>query len=152
MNPAKHYFGRFTLTRGRPIDLRQWGHRRSGRRMRLTIAFRTAGKLGRGGDPSILCSPPRCGEATMLQEGVGDHRHQGVPVKALPGPPLEVIKAEFLFQLLMRLLANPTRVDDGGQSAQDRLGRQAGEVGLLFSRGALLADQMPSAMKWCNRS
>ena len=34
-------------------------------------------------------------------------------VKALPGSSLEVVEAEFLFQLLMGLLANPSRLDSG---------------------------------------
>ena len=42
----------------------------------------------------------------MLQEGVGDHGHQCVTMKTLPGSSLEVIKSEFFFQLLMRLFAN----------------------------------------------
>ena len=54
----------------------------------------------------------------MLEEGVGDHRHEGVTMKALPGSSLEVIEAEFLFQLLMRLLADPSRLDGGSQGAQ----------------------------------
>ena len=37
----------------------------------------------------------------MLEEGVGDHRHERVPVQALPGSALEVIEAEFFFHLLM---------------------------------------------------
>ena len=37
----------------------------------------------------------------MLKEGEGDHRHERMPVKALPGSPLEVVEAEFIFQLLM---------------------------------------------------
>ncbi|MGY4230620.1 hypothetical protein ACVMIH_007981 [Bradyrhizobium sp. USDA 4503] len=37
----------------------------------------------------------------MLQEGLGDHGHQRVAMKTLPGPSLEVIKFEFFFQLLM---------------------------------------------------
>jgi hypothetical protein len=44
-------------------------------------------------------------EATVLQEGVGDHCHQGVTMKTLPGSPLEVIKSKLFFQLLMRLFA-----------------------------------------------
>jgi len=44
----------------------------------------------------------------MLQEGVGDHGHQCVTMKTLPGSSLEVIKSEFFFQLLMRLFANPS--------------------------------------------
>ena len=37
----------------------------------------------------------------MLKEGEGDHCHERMPVKALPGSSLEVVEAEFLFQLLM---------------------------------------------------
>lgn len=50
----------------------------------------------------------------MLQEGIGDHSHQCVTMKTLPDRSLEVIKSEFLFQLLMRLFANPSRLDGGG--------------------------------------
>jgi hypothetical protein len=59
----------------------------------------------------ILFFPPRFGNAAVLQEGVSNHRYEGVTVKAMPGPPLEVIETEFLFQLLMRLLADPSRLD-----------------------------------------
>ena len=59
----------------------------------------------------------------MLEEGVGDHRHKGMTVKALPGSPLEVVEAEFLLHLLMRLLANPSCLYGGGQSAQIGRGR-----------------------------
>ena len=62
---------------------------------------------------------PPCGcEAAILEEGVGDHRHERVTMKALPGPALEVIKAKFFFQLLVRLLADPSRLDRGCQSAK----------------------------------
>ena len=50
----------------------------------------------------------------MLEERVGDHCHECVTMKALPGSSLEVIKPEFLFQLLMGLFANPSRFDGGG--------------------------------------
>lgn len=50
----------------------------------------------------------------MLQEGVRDHRHERMVVKALPGPALKVIETEFFFQLLMSLLANPSCLDGGG--------------------------------------
>lgn len=49
-------------------------------------------------------------------------------VKALPGSSLEVIEPEFFFQLLMSLLADPSRLDGGSQGAQVRRGRQVGEV------------------------
>jgi hypothetical protein len=44
----------------------------------------------------------------MLEEGVSDHRHERMTVKALPGPSLEVVKTEFFFHLLVSLLADPT--------------------------------------------
>ena len=58
----------------------------------------------------------------MLEEGVGDHRHERMTVKALPGSSLEVIEAEFFFQLLMGLLTNPSRLDGGSQGSQVRRG------------------------------
>jgi len=66
----------------------------------------------------ILFSPSRFFEATVLQEGEGEHCHQCMAVKALPGSPFEVVEPEFLFQLLMGLLANPSCLDSGSQGAQ----------------------------------
>ena len=57
-----------------------------------------------------------------------DHRHERMTVKALPGSSLEVIETEFFFQLLVSLLANPSRLDGGRQGAQVRLRRQVGEI------------------------
>ena len=37
----------------------------------------------------------------MLEEGECKHRHEGMTVKALPGSSLEVVEAEFLFQLMV---------------------------------------------------
>ena len=82
------------------------------------MAWRTAGKVGCGGGPLILFFPPHFREAAMLEERVGDHGHERMTVKALPGPSLEVVEAEFLLQLLMGLLANPSCLDGGGQTAQ----------------------------------
>ena len=48
--------------------------------------------------------PPHFCETAMLEEGVSDHCHERVTMKAMPGPSLEVVEAEFLFQLLMSLL------------------------------------------------
>ena len=59
----------------------------------------------------------------MLQEGVSDHRHQRMAVKPLPASTLEVVKADLLFELLMRLLADPARLDGGCQCAQISLRR-----------------------------
>src|SRR5215510_581542 len=68
----------------------------------------------------------RCCEPAMLEEGVSDHRHKRMTVKALPGSSLEVVKTEFFFNLLVSLLANPTRLDGGCQGAQVGLRRQIG--------------------------
>jgi hypothetical protein len=56
---------------------------------------------------------PRLCEAAVLEEGAGDHGHQCVTMKTLPGSSLEVINSEFLFQLLMGLFADPPRLDRG---------------------------------------
>ena len=77
----------------------------------------------------------------MLQECVGNHRHQGMPMQALPGASLEVIEAQFLLHLLMRLFANPAGFDDRRQFEQFRFGRQVGEIVFRLAAGAALTDQ-----------
>ena len=77
----------------------------------------------------------------MLEKGVCNHRHQGMPMQPLPGSSLEVIEAQFLFHLLMRLFANPSGFDDRCQPAQFRLRRQVGEIILRLAAGAAFADQ-----------
>ena len=77
----------------------------------------------------------------MLEEGICDHRHERMTVKALPGSSLEVIETEFFFQLLVGLLANPSRLDGGRQGAQVRLRRQVGEIVFLFPRHSVFADE-----------
>jgi hypothetical protein len=57
--------------------------------------------------------PPRLCETAMLEECVSDHGHERMTMEALPGSSLEVIKPEFLIQLLMGLFANPSRFDGG---------------------------------------
>src|ERR1700704_4757917 len=109
--------------------------------MSSTMARRTAGKLGWGGGPLILFFPPHFFEATMLKEGERDHCHERMAVKALPGSSLEVVEAEFLFQLLMGLLANPSRLDGGGQGSQAGRSRQVGEIVFLLSRRPVFADK-----------
>jgi len=46
----------------------------------------------------------------MLEEGVSDHGHERMTMQAQPGSTLEVIEAEFFFQLLMSLLAVAAKV------------------------------------------
>jgi len=83
----------------------------------------------------------------MLEERICDHRHQGVPMKPLPGSSLEVIEAQFLFHLLMCLFANPSRFDDRRQLAQLHFARQVSEIVLCLAAGAALADQ-PDLFSW----
>ena len=59
----------------------------------------------------ILFFPPHFCKAAMLEEGVSNHCHERMTVKAVPGPSLEVVEAKFLFQLLMGLLGNPPCLD-----------------------------------------
>ena len=49
----------------------------------------------------------------MLEEGGGEYRHERMTMQTLPGSTLEAIEPQFLFQLLVRLLANPSRLDGG---------------------------------------
>ncbi len=55
--------------------------------------------------------PPRLSEPSGLQEGVGHHRYQGMAVKPGPESSFEVIEAKFFLELLMRLFADPARLD-----------------------------------------
>ena len=48
--------------------------------------------------------------------------------------PQSVIETEFFFQLLMSLLANPSRLDGCRQGAQVGLRRQVGEIIFFLSR------------------
>src|SRR5262249_34946720 len=68
--------------------------------------------LRRGGRASFFF-PRCCCETAMLQEGVSDHRHERMTVKALPRSALKMIKTEFFFHLLVSLLAYPSRLDGG---------------------------------------
>src|SRR6266566_2517634 len=72
--------------------------------MSSRMAWRTAGNVGRGGGPLILFFPPCCFKPAILEESVGDHRHERMTVKALPGSALEVIETKFFFQLLVSQL------------------------------------------------
>jgi len=77
----------------------------------------------------------------MLQECVGDHRHERVAMKPLPRSALEVIEAEFLFQLLMGLFANPSRLDGRGEGFEVGLGGQVREIVFSLARDAMFADE-----------
>ena len=77
----------------------------------------------------------------MLEEGVSDHRHKRMSVKALPRSSLEVVKTKFFFHLLVSLLANPSRLDGGRQGVQVSLRRQVGKIVFLLSRHPVFADK-----------
>ena len=83
----------------------------------------------------------------MLKEGVGDHRHECMTMEALPGSPFEVIETEFFFQLLVSLLANPSRLDGRRQGAQLGLRWQVGEIVFLLTRHPVFADE-PGFVCW----
>src|SRR6516164_8863592 len=62
-------------------------------------------------------------------------------MQAVPGSTLEVIETEFFLQLLVRLLANPSRLDGGSQSTQIGVRWQVGEIVFLLSRHPVFADE-----------
>ena len=137
-NGAYHYFGTLSGGLGGLIHRRQCGHLGGGCEgvpaRAIRMAWRTAGRLGLGGGPSVLFSPPRFSEAPVLEEGHGHHGHERVSVKPSPGSALEVIKAELLFHLLVGLLAGPARLDGGGEGLQVRFGGQVGEIVFPLAR------------------
>jgi hypothetical protein len=57
-----------------------------------------------------------------LEEGVSNHSHQGVSVQPGPGSAFEVVEAEFLLELLMRLLTDPSGFDRGREHLEARIG------------------------------
>jgi hypothetical protein len=87
------------------------------------MARRTAGRLGDGGGPGtrgdIFPRPRRkkLGEAQVLEISKGDAGHQRVSVQPCPGAAFEMAETELLFQLLMRLLADPAGLDRARQGA-----------------------------------
>jgi hypothetical protein len=60
---------------------------------------------------------------------------------SVAGSALEVIETEFFFQLLMSLLANPSRLDGSRQGAQVGLRRQIGEIVFSLSGRTVFADE-----------
>ena len=100
------------------------------KQMRLML-----GRLGCGGGPlAFLFSPLGGLEALILQETECDQRHQRMPMQPPPRAALEVIEPELFLELLVGLLANPTRFDRRGQPRQRRIGRQVGQVVLVRHR------------------
>lgn len=62
----------------------------------------------------------------MLQEGEGELAEKRMVVKAAPAPALEMIEPQFDLHLLVHLLADPARLDQGCQPLKRHVG---GEVG-----------------------
>ena len=91
--------------------------------------------------PVDFFSPLRGCETAMLKEGIGDHCHEGMTVKAMPGSSLEVIETEFLFQLLMGLFTNPARLDGAGECFDRLVDGQVREVVFALSAGPTFSDQ-----------
>ena len=68
-------------------------------------------------------------------------------MKTAPGASLEVVEPELFLKLLMRLLADPSRLYGGGQGGQLRLGGQVGEIVFPLPGRPQLADQ-PGFIPW----
>lgn len=95
-------------------------------RTNWATAFLMAGKVGWGGGPEWqlqLYSPNRLGgKPEVLEERIGDHDHEGMVVQPVPDASFVMIEPEFLFHLLMRLLADPPGLDLGREIPQRRAG------------------------------
>ena len=100
-----------------------------------------AGRLGCGGGPAILFPPFRLFKALVLKEGEGDHRHQAVSVQAGPRSAFEVVKPELFLELLMRLLADPARLDGTCKLLHRGVWGQVGQIAFALSGRAMFADQ-----------
>jgi hypothetical protein len=85
--------------------------RKSSDEFENSLAHGGQGWVGRR--PVDCFFPPSCFEPAILEEGVGDHRHERMTTQALPGSYLEVVKTKFFFHLLVSLLANPARLEGG---------------------------------------
>src|SRR5262249_7738864 len=75
-------------------------------------------------------------------EAVGQQRQAGAVVEASPGPPLEVVQAQRLLQLLVALLHRPAALPQADRLLATRPRRQVGEGELQLAVGLLL-DQQP---------
>src|SRR5271170_6775022 len=62
-------------------------------------------------------------------------------MEAMPGAAFEVIEAQFSLELLVGLLADPSRLDRGGERLEVGVGRQVGKIVFALARGAPLADE-----------
>ena len=105
------------------------------------MACLTAGMVGCEGGPGVLFFPSRGGKAAGLQEGMGDHRHQGVSVKTRPGPPLEMVEPQLLLELLMCLFADPSGLDSSGERLEAGVAGQVRGVVFPFADRTAFADQ-----------
>ena len=83
----------------------------------------------------------------MLQISKRQARHQRVTMQAGPGAALEVVEAEFLLELLVRLLAHPARLDRGGQALQRGPNRKVAEIVFAFPAAAPFSDE-PDFLTW----
>ena len=109
--------------------------------MASRMACLTAGMVGCGGGPATVFFPSRGFEAAGLQKGVGDHRHQSVPVQAGPGSALEMVEAKLLLELLMRLFADPSGLDGGSERFEAGVGGQVRGVVFSLAGRTAFADQ-----------
>src|SRR3954464_9378594 len=135
----KHYPATFIAGGGARSAAGNVGQQRSTRVSAAAIRRRTAGRLGLGGGPGSgglpALFPP---EPQVLQEGEGQQAQQRVVVQPAPGAALEVVEPQLVLELLVQLLADPARLDQGGQGLERGVGRQVREVVLALAVGAVL--------------
>lgn len=80
----------------------------------------------------------------MLKEAVGDHRHEGVTVKSVPGSSFEVIEPKFFFELLMGLfavIAHPTWSRGTKRECASRTKRRTSSTEARFAFAVLMTER-----------
>jgi hypothetical protein len=122
--------------------------RQAGQRISMPVSTairrrRTSARLGCGGGPgwSGQSAPPFFPEPSLLQESESHGRQQDVMPQGAPTATLEMVEPKLFLELLVRLLADPSRLDALRQLLERRVGGQVGEVVLALTAGAVLADQ-----------
>ena len=139
------WHGRFRQRADPPAALRVT-RRRAGPQQPAGDGVPDRGQARPGRGPP--CFPPlRRTQPPVLEEGVGDHGHERVAVRAGPRAALEVVEAELFLELLVRLLAHPARLAGDRQRLQVRVGRQSGEVILPLARVAGVPAARPRARR-----
>jgi hypothetical protein len=130
------------------------------------MAWRTAGNVGRGGGPLILFFPPCCFKPAILEESVGDHRHERMTlVIIVDGDELalrDIAEVGALIEVECRgelgqevTSASFAASSSAGPAASTRLSTIAAAWASAYSRSraltlAMAASNSPARLAWAS--